>query len=737
MEEISFTVDAGIINRLGLELVAKSETALAELIKNSYDADSNVVRLYFENARTEGGNLKIDDDGVGMDKNSLINGFMRLATSDKIHNSISDIYKRPKAGRKGIGRFSTQRLGHKLIIETQTQDSSDALSLTINWDDYIADIEVSSIKNVLDNIDRNPNKLKGTTLKIENLREKWSDADIKRVYRYVANLIQPNLLKIAKNGNVIEQDKKEGFEVEFYARTGDEEWKKIADPELMLLNRALVVFSGYVDNKGIGQCLISTKEFHVNGIKSNLIDNIEINKDDNPYELLKGADIAYKVYYYIGNKNGYYGITRSELKVIIDYLDSNGGVKLYRNGFKVAKYGDIGNDWLNVNKNKRIAQGIPFDNNRMLGFVQLIDPEGKVFEESAGREGLIEKEAFNDLQTFMSDALVTSFKRFASWFRLTDEYKKENPDKKAASSTASILKIADDLRAATKTLSDPKSSEEAKITATIAIEQVTKQIVAETKAAINELEMMRVLAGVGLTIAEFIHEIKQFIPSLHGYINNLLAQNLGESVKSDLTTMQEVLNSFISYTSYFDETISKNVVRELKPIDIRVVAKKFIDVILLDMERRDLEFKTEFLGYDLICTPMHPSEWNTILQNLYSNSKKAILGSNVEKGKMLLRISKDLDKKILNLNFYDNGIGIPIKYRERIFDAFFTNSQIGNQRNNFDSHSGSGLGLYILSQMIKNRNGLINIGEPILDYTTCIHIELPLATKEELKSHGY
>lgn len=57
MEKVSFTVDAGIINRLGLELVGKSETALAELIKNSYDADANIVNLYFENAHKEGGNL--------------------------------------------------------------------------------------------------------------------------------------------------------------------------------------------------------------------------------------------------------------------------------------------------------------------------------------------------------------------------------------------------------------------------------------------------------------------------------------------------------------------------------------------------------------------------------------------------------------------------------------------------------------------------------------------------------
>ena len=35
-EKVRFTVDAGIISRLGEELVGKRETAVAELIKRSY-----------------------------------------------------------------------------------------------------------------------------------------------------------------------------------------------------------------------------------------------------------------------------------------------------------------------------------------------------------------------------------------------------------------------------------------------------------------------------------------------------------------------------------------------------------------------------------------------------------------------------------------------------------------------------------------------------------------------------
>ena len=56
---VRFSVDAGIINRLGKELVGKRETAVSELIKNAYDAEASYVNLVFINAQETGGTLQI------------------------------------------------------------------------------------------------------------------------------------------------------------------------------------------------------------------------------------------------------------------------------------------------------------------------------------------------------------------------------------------------------------------------------------------------------------------------------------------------------------------------------------------------------------------------------------------------------------------------------------------------------------------------------------------------------
>ena len=186
---VRFSVDAGIINRLGKELVGRHETAVSELVKNAYDADATEVKLIFKNAWQPGGSLEIIDNGVGMTRNQLINGFMRLSSSDKIHNPKSPNFNRTRAGRKGIGRFATQRLGNKLTIITQTLSSKVALKVIVDWDQFQSDKDLSSIANSIEVIPKDIQE--GTTLIIENLREGWSDPMIKRVYRYTSDLLQP------------------------------------------------------------------------------------------------------------------------------------------------------------------------------------------------------------------------------------------------------------------------------------------------------------------------------------------------------------------------------------------------------------------------------------------------------------------------------------------------------------------------------------------------------------------
>ena len=91
---VRFSVDASHIDRLGRELVAKQETAVAEIVKNGYDADAKHVDLTFSNVAEPGGTLEIFDNGNGMTREQLVNGFMRLSTTDKADTPYSPLYTR-------------------------------------------------------------------------------------------------------------------------------------------------------------------------------------------------------------------------------------------------------------------------------------------------------------------------------------------------------------------------------------------------------------------------------------------------------------------------------------------------------------------------------------------------------------------------------------------------------------------------------------------------------------------
>ena len=77
MPAIPFTIDAELLRELGERLVGKPHIALAELIKNSYDADATQVTVKF---LPDKDCIEISDDGHGMTFDEFKNFWMRIGT---------------------------------------------------------------------------------------------------------------------------------------------------------------------------------------------------------------------------------------------------------------------------------------------------------------------------------------------------------------------------------------------------------------------------------------------------------------------------------------------------------------------------------------------------------------------------------------------------------------------------------------------------------------------------------
>ena len=400
---VRFSVDAGIINRLGKELVGRQETAVSELVKNAYDADAKNVKLIFINARNKGGTLEIIDDGTGMNKEELVNGFMRLSSSDKIHNPISNKYQRIRAGRKGIGRFATQRLGNKLTIVTQKANLDYALKISIDWEKFTSDIDLSTISNAVEIVEKQ--KEEGTNLIIENLRESWSDATIKKVYRYTSDLLQP--FPLSKERKDKEENKIDpGFNSSYYREFVSEE-NLIIDEEEAFLKHALAEIEGYVLEDGQGCWSLQSEKLDFS--QEVFLIGKEKDLPESKFNFIKG--VHFKCYYFLYDSTL---IPTQTLTFIREVANERGGIRMYRNGFRVAPYGEKLNDWLGLDEStaKRVILS-SHRNINFFGFVEISDESGLLFDETSSREGLFENEAFQELVQFVQKSVISAVYRIA------------------------------------------------------------------------------------------------------------------------------------------------------------------------------------------------------------------------------------------------------------------------------------------------------------------------------------
>jgi signal transduction histidine kinase len=722
IKEVGFTVDAGLIQRLGYELVGRAETAVSELIKNSYDADATLVDVDFVDSYQFGGTLIISDNGVGMTEEQLINGFMRISSTDKIHNPTSDKFKRTKAGRKGIGRFATQRLGEQLIIITQTQESEKALKIIIDWSRYTIDKDLASITFPIEEVEKE--KEEGTTLTIHNLRDGWTYAAIRRVYRYVLDLFQPNYLSDrSKNLNFAIQNEN-SFKVNFN-QTINGVKNTILNEQVSIFNKSLATFEGYIDDEHNGIITVKSESLELN-------DSLSIDYSEDNKKYVKLSNVYFKIHFFLyGQAIRYYNgtILGTDLNKIQELSQTASGVRLYRNGFRVLPYGEVTDDWTRVDRRWSSESGkttVPLSNKNLFGFVEIADAEGKLFEETASREGLIENEAFRQLSDFINKALVKARERIVekiTAFRANtnaDDFT-QSSEKQEQSTQEKLQKLTDFFEDDSNDNTDENNQQSKEAKEKKKIEG--KKIIEEIRKELEEAGMLRVLAGLGLAIGEFTHEITNYKYPVYGHIHKLHNQNLPQESLEQVKGLENNFNSLYSYTGYFSATISHNTNRATDPVDLLAVIDNFQQTIKNDLDKNNIQFEVDEWNFNVKTIPMHRSEWSSILFNLYTNAKKAIKREKAF-GKIFIEVG--IEDENTFIKFHDNGDGIPEENRHRVFNAFFSTSTPASFDAPRDEQMvGTGLGLKIVKDIINSYKGKISLVEPNNGYATCFKIEIP------------
>jgi signal transduction histidine kinase len=117
------------------------------------------------------------------------------------------------------------------------------------------------------------------------------------------------------------------------------------------------------------------------------------------------------------------------------------------------------------------------------------------------------------------------------------------------------------------------------------------------------------------------------------------------------------------------------------------------------------------------------SRLSTVLKNLIGNAVKYSKPDN-EDIKVVVKV--DLKPDLLSMDVIDEGIGIPEQSLKSIFDMFYRATTISK---------GTGLGLYICSQIVEKLDGQISVTST-LGVGSKFSISVPLQTKSYENSFG-
>jgi signal transduction histidine kinase len=575
----------------------------------------------------------------------------------------------------------------------------------------------------------------GTVLKIEGLKDKWSQAAIRRIYRYVSDILQPFPLsrnpRSENNENLLDP----GFKTVFKQLEGVKS-VVVADESKMIYDHALAEIEGSIDDDGYGNYKIKSQKLEIDEVG-----NIGSDPDDMSQPFSELRRIHFKAYYYI------YGVglvPKMHESSIRKLARSSGGIRLYRNGFRVLPYGEPKDDWLRLDASIRQRSILPVHGNiNFFGFVEIIDDE-KVFNETSSREGLMENQAFIQLQNFVYRTLITGVIKVAEVRNRKIVSGQQREDGEYEKIEVRIKDVAHTLESLELELEREEGNVQVKRRRNKKINKLKKDIqdIADLQKKeqgnlLKEKSMLRVLSGVGVTIGQFIHEVRDYLINMESDVIFLL-----EKLRSDTVTLERVLilekniATFRTYTSYFDDVISQNVIRDLKPIEIYNTAENFWKAMKNDTEKSGIRFeKPERNGFYLFTSPMHPSEWSSILFNFYTNSKKAIKRTG-DVGEIMIECG--MENGFIYLEFSDTGDGISKENEERIFEEFFTTTSPSSldEISSSNEITGTGLGLKIVKDIISSYKGSIKVVSSKQGFNTCLRVEVPKATEKELDEYG-
>jgi len=748
MPDLSFVVDSALLSELGERLVETDHLALAELIKNAYDADATGVTVALKPDKQNKSEIVIVDNGSGMTFSDVQNYWMRIATTNKVRNDVSKKYGRPKTGSKGIGRFSCRRLGNKLKLQTIGKDKNgkyEKTEVTFNWEDYKPGTEVTKINCPGETTITKEGKT-GTILIIQGGDyERWNQRSWNALKRQMVVLV-------ANRGT-----KRQGFEEDpgfnITLLTDKFEDEVVTNPREQLMKAGWGTLKIDVEKDGTLKCSLNAKKI---GERSYTLTEA--------YPELAGttAEIAILP----DDKSQFRNTSVLSLGSLKKILLEWGGVFVKQRGFRIYPFGSPGDDWLYIDRDRgrRLGQteydvlrGLAdrlkgVDSSRALlnmlssysyvGGVEVASPDMKYFEMKASREGFVGEECITVLRKAIRFAIDWSTIYRDYYLRLVE--KEETEARRAEFEEAAKIKAepgkiietaAEYIKHEVQQISQKLPKEERQ--ASKAVIKASEAILQSDKSSKEELRHLRLVASTSSLLLIFTHDVSGLLGNLDQYVTSLsiIRGKLTGDVANKIGRMQEELGDMKHRFKELLEMTSLISVDSKRAKALEIALKdrveKAIGCYKLVKQKYDIDINCDKIPNQLKTGEILEAELYSILLNVLSNSIKAVIAKG---GNKRIMITAEKVNEGTKLNILDTGVGVDLKSSEELFVPFIADphgkmySLLEKKINPEDRYivgMGSGLGLSIVRDIVNIHKGKIEFQPAKGEWQTNLEIILP------------
>jgi signal transduction histidine kinase len=708
---------ARLLTMLGEQLIKNERIALIELIKNSYDADADWVKVTFQgfgnNYKIEpGSKIIIEDNGHGMNQELIENHWLNPATPEKKRRKkTKDTTGKGRIiqGEKGIGRFAILKLGRRIDIISKTKEDKQEHYVSYDFskydDDFLSengdekDLYIDDLRVTL--LNRKPERIvpsllafgsrkkerqdHGTIIEISDLKGSWTEKKVESVYRDLTKLESIFL----KRENI-------DFEVGIYR---DDEHQNFQEDYLEKLNLLLNERSVIKIEKGCFDSNNKEYRFTINGVEKAIsildpsITGLKVFKDRfgnagselNDREIECGSfDFGFYVFDFSAQAPVKHQLDKEDKLIIRDHR-----IYLYRDNIRVYPYGEPDDDWLRIDVYRgTISAGHFLSNDQVVGFVNISQKKNPNLKDKTNREGLIDEgNATEDFITLLQSFLAYVRQKPYARYRKDIENKKDQD----IFISGQVQKEFDELKSA---VGDNKA-------ALNILSKAENEYKAERRYLTRRAETTEELAGVGLSVETASHDIMgimgKVFTNLDGLIRDLMSTD--EIDKEELLKELQSIRggmSFIEAQLKDIQLLFKSSKQRRKSIRVKEIVEKVERIYRRLLKKEAIQFTINSLG-----SPLVAKTTDAVLLQLFLNLFDNAVYWLKQTSKSDKKIEILLDGNKGRMIFSDNGPGIDKDDAPYIFEPFYSGK----------GDEGRGLGLYIARQLLERNEYSIELAE--------------------------